>query len=264
MINISKLDLTKNPFWYIKKKEIIDGQLFQNLKKDFPDDDLYNNINNLRKISARAGDDLYPCDENYEKLLNRSESWKIFIEFLNSKKFLDNVFDIFHDNLVYENLKVNLSNYVLEKTYTPSRFERANSQKNLMIKKIMNTFYNKKNNLYVTCDISRAKTGYSLKPHCDHQYRLFSFIIYFTNPKTIGLNGGNLEIYKRKNPKLKSRNLNKTELELVESIAPEENLGILFPSHNYSYHSVSPIKEIQGYRKFLYIGISSRSNFIWN
>ena len=262
MINISKLDLTKNPFWYIKKREILDNQLFQSLKKDFPDDDLYTN-NNPRKISARAGDDLYPCDKNYEKLLNRSQSWKLLVDYLNSKDFLNNVFDIFHDNLVSENLKVNLYKYNLEKAYTPSRIERANSQKNLKIKKIIDKFYNKKNNLYVTCDISRAKMGYSLKPHCDHQYRLFSFIIYFTNPKSIGLKGGNLEIYKRKNPDLISRNLDRNHLELVENIIPQENLGILFPSHNYSYHSVSPIEKIEGYRKFLYIGISSKSNFIW-
>lgn len=263
MININKLDLTKNPFWHIKKKEIIDNQLFQSLKKDFPDDDLYNN-NNLRKISVRAGDDLYPCDKNYEKLLNRSESWMQLVDYLNSKDFLNNVFNIFHDNLVSENLNVNLYKYVLEKSYTPSRFERANSQKNLIIKKIMNKFYNQKNNLYVTCDISRAKMGYSLQPHCDHQYRLFSFIIYFTNPKDIGMKGGNLEIYKRKNLNLKSRNLDSSKLELIESITPQENLGIIFPSHSYSYHSVSPISEIKGYRKFLYIGISSKSNFIWN
>ena len=128
----------------------------------------------------------------------------------------------------------------------------------------MNKFYNQKNNLYVTCDISRAKMGYSLKPHCDHQYRLFSFIIYFTDPKDIGMKGGNLEIYKRKNLNLKSRNLDSSKLELIESITPQENLGIIFPSHNYSYHSVSPISVLKGYRKFLYIGISSKSNFIWN
>lgn len=261
MINISKDDLIKDPFWHIRKSKIIDLELFENLKKDYPGDKLYES--NLDKFSARAGDDLYPCDNNFKKLIDSSNSWRIFIEYLNSKNFLDNLFDIFYENLLSEALKVDLKNYNLKRSYTPSRIQRGTSQKNLFIKKILDKFVNNTNDLYVTCDISRAKKGYGLKPHCDHQYRLFSFIIYFTNPSDIGMNGGNLEIYKRNNLNIKSRNLNETELTNVKSIKPEENLGIIFPSHNYSYHGVSPISEIRGYRKFLYIGISSKSNFIW-
>ena len=73
MINISKLDLTKNPFWYIKKKEIIDGQLFQNLKKIFLM--MICILIIIRKILLEQ-EMIYIWW--YEKLLNRSESWKIF------------------------------------------------------------------------------------------------------------------------------------------------------------------------------------------
>ena len=262
MINISKKDLSKNPFWYIKKSKIIDLELFENLKKDYPDDELYES--NLDKFGARAGDDLFPCDYNFKKLIDSSYSWRIFCEYLNSKSFLDKVFNIFYENLLSEGLKVDLKKYNLKRAYTPSRIQRAESQKNLFIKKIFYKFANNINDLYVTCDISRAKEGYGLKPHCDHRYRLFSLIIYFTNPSDIEMNGGNLEIYKRNNLNIKSRNLDETELSKVISIKPEENLGIIFPSHNYSYHGVSPISEIKGYRKFIYIGISSKNNFIWD
>lgn len=261
MINISKNDLIKEPYWFIKKSKIIDPLLFESLKKDYPDNDLYKN--NFNKFGARAGDDLYPCDYNFQKLINNSKSWKIFIEYLNSEKFLDLLFDVFYENLISENLIVDLENYNLKKSYTPSRYQRGTSQKNLFIKKILDMIYNNKNDLYVTCDISRADKGYGLAPHCDHQYRLFSFIIYFTNPSDIGMEGGNLEIYKRKNLNSKSRQLDKSKLEIAESIVPQENLGILFPSHHYSFHGVSPISKIEGYRKFLYIGVASKSNFIW-
>jgi hypothetical protein len=260
IININKNDIQKSPFWFIEKENAISSDFFKELKENFPDDDLYKN--NSKKY-GRAGDDLFPCDDNYKKLINRSKAWREFINYLQSEDFILKIIKMFKETLVAENIKCDLNNINCIK-YTQSRIERGYNAKFINIKKIFDKLNPRnKNNIFTTCDISRANTGYGLPAHCDHSNRLFSLIIYFTNPEDIKMQGGELLIFERNDKKNNDRDPSSHDIKISKKIKPAENKLVLFPSHNHSFHGVSPITKINDYRKFLYIGISSKSQFIW-
>ena len=59
------------------------------------------------------------------------------------------------------------------------------------------------------------------------------------------------------------RHPNKDDTELIQTVSPQENLGVFFLCSNHSYHSATTIESIVKPRRFLYINISSKAKQVW-
>ena len=120
--------------------------------------------------------------------------------------------------------------------------------------------------LFTRLDIHKSTGGYAKPPHCDRPNRLCSLIVYFTDAEAIKMDGGDLLIFKHKQPKPVTeyeRHPRPDDVNLVAQLRPKANLGVFFPCQNNSYHGVTPVLSKGLERDFLYINISGRPRTLW-
>ena len=120
--------------------------------------------------------------------------------------------------------------------------------------------------LFTRLDIHKALTGYSKAVHCDRPNRLCSFIVYFVDAEKIGLEGGDLTIHahrQNKSAKNYERHPKPEDAPVVATLRPKENLGVLFPCCNNSYHGVTAVRSTGIERDYLYINISGDAKSLW-
>lgn len=120
--------------------------------------------------------------------------------------------------------------------------------------------------LFTRLDIHKSTGGYEKPAHCDRANRLCSSIVYFTDPDAVGMEGGDLFVYRHKQQKpvgSYERHPRPENVDIVATIRPKPNLGVFFPCQNNSYHGVSAITSQGIERDFLYINISGRKTSLW-
>lgn len=121
-------------------------------------------------------------------------------------------------------------------------------------------------NLFTRLDVHKALTGYAKAVHCDRANRLCSFIVYFVDAEKIGLEGGDLTIHahkQKKAPKDYERHPKPEDAPVIATLRPKENLGVLFPCSNNSYHGVTAVRSDGIERDYLYINISGDAKTLW-
>jgi hypothetical protein len=120
--------------------------------------------------------------------------------------------------------------------------------------------------LFTRLDIHKSLGGYAKPPHCDRPNRLCSLIIYFTDAEAVGMEGGDLLIFKHnqeKPVKNYERHPRPQDVTQVAKLRPKANLGVFFPCQNNSYHGVTAVTSQGIERDFLYINISGRTASLW-
>ena len=261
-------DIAMEPFPHIIKDGFIEPSLYSRLKQEYPSDEMFDRSSSA---GARAGRDIYRGDANYETLLASSPAWHELHSYMNSARFVEQILSLFGNLLSrYEcYTDPELAHFI---DYVEPREELK--QRSRVVQKIQETFmrFSKPkhvNELAVRMDLGQAGTGYYKSVHCDRPNRLITMIVYFCDADQLDTVGGDLGIHElidkdsKKSFSEYPRHPHPGETKEVARLRPKDNLGILFPCTNNSYHSVEPIEKQNGYRNFIYCSVYGKGDCIW-
>ena len=261
-------DIVAEPFPHIVKDNFINPDLYKRLKEEYPSDDLFDKSSSA---GARAGRDLYRDDPAYSTHIANSPAWRELHEYMNSAKFVDAILGLFGD--YYSRFQCYTDPTRAQFVDHVEHREELKSQSRIKMKiddMMMKTFEDKNaNNLAVRMDLGQAGIGYHKLIHCDRPNRLITMIVYFCDADELGSVGGDLMVHEHLNKdsfKAYSeypRHPKEEQTKVIATVRPKENLGVLFPCTNNSYHSVSPIEEQTGYRNFIYCSVYGTGKSVW-
>ena len=250
----------QEPFVHWEMKDMFEQSFYEELKKDFPkveDFDLDDEV-----MGGRF--QLDPTDIKFWKLLDSSKSWKMFWDYFNSEEFVLSIFETFKENIkVKTNLDMSNLKFDKNKCYNDYNNIKDNTDKSL-------------NDIFVYYDFSIARNGYIREVHTDMNDRIFSFMLYFSDIKG---EGGTLELYdiaEETSPYIQNNKVslwdkgsyckncwNDNNIKLNKTIKPQENLGIWKLDDGTSWHAVPKMKNNDGWRKFVYVAVTSKQVGVW-
>ena len=273
MLNITRADVLHDPFPHVVKDNILPTALYEKLRSDFPSATFFDAIaerTGTQGSRVGSGFDIYRGDPEYEKLIAESEAWVQLDQYINSPKFIEKFLEVFGEDLSRLKCRVSVSPSDYESGYieprTVLRAEQSISDRLKSYVPKAKRFTLKKARFFTRLDIERGVGGYAKPPHCDRPNRLCSLIVYFTDADSVGLNGGELNVYAHK----KSREVDEYErhpkpsdVTVVSTLRPRENLGVFFPCCNNSYHGVNAVESNFVERDFLYINVSAIDCDCW-
>lgn len=275
MLTISRTDVVSDPFPHVVKQDILPADLFAQLRADFPQAETFaeqKRINGTAGSRTGNGFDVYRGDPLYSSLATQSPAWREFDAYINSEKFADTFRDVFADHLDSIGLRVDLANSHVQPDYFEPRHSLTETAtpgdkiKTLGLN-VVDLFQKPRPvQLFTRLDIHKSVGGYAKPPHCDRPNRLCSLIVYFTDAEEVGLEGGDLMIFKHGTEKpIKSyeRHPAAGDVKEVARLRPKPNLGVFFPCQNNSYHGVTAVTSHNISRDFLYINISGKTASLW-
>lgn len=102
--------------------------------------------------------------------------------------------------------------------------------------------------LWTRMDVLQGWKDYVRGPHLDHRRRLLTILIYFTDAREVGMDGGDLVLHQTEGGRPGPA---------VEVVSPRRNLMLAFPCSPRSYHSVSKIVSEGAPRNFIQVQLSS-------
>ncbi|MBS3961650.1 MAG: 2OG-Fe(II) oxygenase [Sandarakinorhabdus sp.] len=277
MLNISAADVVVDPYPHIVSDSMLDPAIFARLRADYPDADLFaENAADTGSKGSRAGKetgfDIYRGDTSYDRLIARSAAWSEFDAWINSRAFVDRYQELFGPYARDIGISVDIARSSYDRGYVEPRDVLTATE--TMGEKIAGLTHRltrpmrmgQPTDLFSRLDITRSLGGYAKPPHCDRPNRLCSLIIYFTDADEVGLEGGDLLVFKAKKPgpiERAPRHPHPHEVEIVAQLRPKANRGVFFPCCNNSYHGVTAVTSKGVPRDFLYINISGRSASLW-
>ncbi|MEX0279683.1 MAG: 2OG-Fe(II) oxygenase [Arenibacterium sp.] len=274
MLNLSPADVKAEPFPHVISEQILDPELYARLRADYPTADIFEDQKADTGITgSRTGQgfDIYRGDTTYDQLMKTSEAWAEFDAWINSTAFIEKFLELFGPHL--ENVgcraEINPAKYdrtMIEgregMTFTPTLKERfSNLTRSFRPKNSLGEV-----DLFTRLDVHKALKGYHKNVHCDRPNRLCSFIVYFVDAEKEGIEGGTLTIHahkEKKAPKDYERHPKPEDAPVVATLSPKENMGVLFPCCNNSYHGVNAMVSNGKARDYLYINISGNTDNLW-
>jgi hypothetical protein len=275
LLNVSRSDVVQAPFPHVISDAILPAELFVRLKADYPDASVFEGQQQAHGTTGSrtgAGLDVYRGEPSYARLMARSEAWREFDAFVNSRAFVDQFLDLFGPDLDRLGCSADIAGSVYDRSYEEPRellTEHATLKDRIdgaVHKLTRSMLTGRKVELFTRLDIQRAIGGYAKKPHCDRPNRLCSLIVYFTDAEATGLEGGELLIYKHRQDKPMQRyerHPHDEDVEVVAKLKPQANRGVFFPCCNNSYHGVTAVTSSGIPRDFLYINISAKVGNVW-
>jgi hypothetical protein len=275
MLQISRADVVAVPFPHVVKRGILPQRLFDQLRADFPSaehfqDQYASTGSEGSRVRAGKGFDIYRGDAAYDELIARSAAWASFDSYINSSAFVQTFSEVFGPDLDALSCAINVQPAAYDRSEVEGRETLVpRSSLHERIRAFLSAFRPRRRStprLFTRLDIERSTKGYSKPPHCDHENRLCSLILYFTDMEAEGIEGGELNIYRhrrKKNPSAHERHPKRDDVEVVATLKPEANLGVFFPCSNNSYHGVNAITTPGKKRDFLYINISAVAASCW-
>jgi Rps23 Pro-64 3,4-dihydroxylase Tpa1-like proline 4-hydroxylase len=218
----------KDRFKLIVLEDFLERNNFIELQKNFPSDKYFKNIN----IFAHT---LTNNESNFYEFLNKNETWKKFIEKIDSEEFIEDIIEIFNIKYVYS----------------------CNSS----YKKFLPFF--KKVKLDLT--FNKSKKGSYSEPHTDVTRKIVSIVYFFTDDNWKKEDGGLVKLFKpiKKEDEENWRNkiIKENELELIKTIFPKPNSLYGFKKTKNSYHGVSKVNcDNNKSRNVLMINLSYAEN----
>ena len=256
-LNTKNIRKKNKPYTYFFIDNIFDNNIYEDLQFTFP------TLNNYRLITSKSSsnkasnkDGKWIFDKkNYEKwnhfFLNpKNNNWKNLIKIINSEKFLNDL-----KNLFYEDLKLSHKNIVDKKWVYDDDSSDEEVFENFEIMEKPNIQFTKMEN------------GSFLLPHKDSPNKVFTLIFYFPSKNWI-LNdsrGGGTNIHKVYYPEasVDFRNIYYQFSEFTkhfESIDYKSNRLMGFIKDKKSYHSIGPIESKESvYRDAFVVNISTKN-----
>ena len=114
------------------------------------------------------------------------------------------------------------------------------------------------NDIFVYFDFSMCRDGYMREVHTDMNNRIFSFMLYFSD---VNGEGGTLELYSMNG---QPQNIDSDDnISLEKTVQPKENLGVWKLDDGNSWHAVPKMKGNNGWRKFVYVAVTSKQVGVW-
>lgn len=275
MLQISRSDVVRSPFPHVVKRDMLPKSLFDELRADFPTSASFENQYALTgsegsRVRAGKGFDIYRGDAAYDELIRVSPAWATFDRYINSAAFVETFLDVFGPDLPALGCSVDVD---------PAAYDRdkIEGRETLVLRSPITERIRRfllsarigrrsKPKLFTRLDVERSTKGYLKPPHCDHENRLCSLILYFTDMEAEGIDGGELKIYRHRFKTTASshdRHPKPADVEVAATLKPEANLGVFFPCSNNSYHGVNAVTTPNKQRDFLYINISAAAATCW-
>lgn len=277
MLNVSAENVISKPFPHVVSDAILPPDLFDRLRAEYPGERVFGDTASATgSMGSRAGRnsgfDIYRGDAAYAELMRQSDAWKELDGWINSTAFIDKYQELFGPWADRIGLSVEIDSANYDRGYEEPReilTEKAtvSGRAALAVHKLTRNLRGvRKVDLFTRLDITRALSGYRKPPHTDRANRLCSLIIYFTDAKATGLQGGELLVYKLKTPRKPEdapRHPKPEDVDIVATLTPRPNRGIFFPCCNTSYHGVTAVTSVGVPRDFLYINISGKGVSLW-
>ena len=277
MLNIFADEVVEKPYPCVVSDSILPKSLFDQLKADFPDASTFETTaTDTGSEGSRAGKgtgfDIYRGDTAYDQLIERSSAWNELDAWINSASFVDKYHELFGPYAKSIAISADIAastynrDYIEPRSVLKARRTSAEAVAEMAHKVTRGLRSNRSVELFTRLDITRSLGGYAKPPHCDRPNRLCSLIIYFTDAEDVGLEGGDLLLFKAKQETTMANAPRYPKPDAVECIAqlrPKENRGVFFPCCNNSYHGVVGVTSNNIPRDFLYINISGQVSSLW-
>ena len=106
----------------------------------------------------------------------------------------------------------------------------------------------------VYIDFNIARDGYMREIHVDSNNRIMGFLFYLSDLDEMGGEGGELGLYTRDSSE---------KTFLSKSIKPVENSSVWKLDAHDCWHNVKQMKNTNGWRKFVYVAITSKKVGVW-
>lgn len=216
------------PFWHIVQDDWVDPDFYRALADGFP---------LCPAGSGPTGYTLFWGDEQYDRLMAENPAWRALFEHFHSQSFVDQIVTLLKPVIDSECMH-DLS----RPHYVPYRETRKEKQR-LWLRK----GDHRPDDLWVRLDIMQGRDGYGREPHLDHRRRLASLLFYMCDADENEMAGGDLVLHG-----------NRGDL----TVRARHNRAVLFPCHQSSLHSVTPIVSQSALRSFVQVTVSS-SHDLW-
>ena len=261
VFSVTAEDVVTSPYPHALSEQLIRPDLYRRLKAEFPADAFFEQ--HQKTIGSRTGRDLFKGDPHFERFIESSPAWTEFYEYIGSQAFIDYALKLFGPHFQQFKCAVDPQQARLV-DYTENRFSLWWRSKKAIY---LGSRAGNPNDLFTRFDIEQSALGYDKPVHCDWPSRLISVIVYFCDADEIGMDGGDLRMHAplddRPYEDCPRQPPPEADLKIVQRLRPRENLGMLFLCTNNSYHSVTAVRSISSYRRFIYLNISSRAENIW-
>lgn len=251
-LDMDKFDKTiYEPFCIFEKKDFFEYSVYQELKRNFPDEKLFiGSHKNGNKIFLNN-----KHDEFFEFI--KGNAWGEFYNYFNQKNLIDSIIRLVIPEINKIEKRSNFKNYFLNKKYSQN-----------LLKKILIRFLKKINysSIRLGFEFSIIKKNCFIPPHCDTENKLISLMIYFPDDhedfKDFGTNFYEKKNISNKNMDLwESKYLDKENIEKFHNNYEvfykskfEENKLVGFIKNDKSWHDVSEFQK-EFLRKSLNINI---------
>lgn len=251
------------PYPYLELSNIFEESFFEQLVNEFPRDSEFESAESLR---SRATHNIYYTDPQFEQLIERSLVWHELYSYINSEAFLKYFLSKFSYSLPELGLIPEPDRLHFE-SYKEGRHEITHVSRFKHYRDwLMGMISLRSPLVFSRLDLSLGGVGYGKPPHADNANRLGGAVLYLNSAEETGTNGGDFQIWDVR-PEFKGERLGRmpdeSKLSLKRSIPFKKNTAIVFPCHDYSYHSVAPINHQDECRKFLYLSLSFKSHSVW-
>lgn len=275
MLNITKDDVSLDPFPHVISETILQPDFYKRLRADYPDYRLFEDQKeDTGSVGSRTnqGFDIYRGDVIYEQLIERSDAWREFDAFVNSRHFVEKFVELFGDQFDAIKCRYKIDPDAYDRSIIEPRevmTARASLGERLGEKTRRLTGWKQPTEslpLFSRLDIHKALKGYEKPVHCDRPNRLCTFVMYFCDAEEQGFEGGNLTIHKHRTEKDFSkyeRHPKPADAPVIAELRPKHNLGVIFPCCNNSYHGVTAVTSKGVERDYLYINISAEGGSLW-
>jgi hypothetical protein len=263
MLAFSRSDVTTDPYPHAVKTSVLDGELYQRLKSQFPKEDFFTSIAPVMGNRRRVASD----EAGFYEFLNGAEAWREFFGYLNSEKFVHLAIDLFGDQIkpfgcVFDPNKP----WKFDQNYHRNILADKKSRLKTEMRKLQDKVSKRPQELYVHLDVSSAHNGYTREIHTDNPNRLLAMVMYFSSAEETGGEGGQLALFRHRQQKPLSeyeRFPKDEDTILLESVSPQDNKAAIFLNTKNSYHSVPLVKNAKAWRNFIYFGLTAKTDSLW-
>lgn len=233
--------LKSKPFPFFEIKNALPDKIYDELKKDYHIfDDFFNKDTNAKKNNARlqVNSDIILKNER----LFKSSIWYDFVKYHTSKEFVDELLNIFDDDIkkIYPDIKL-----LIENKRNNENFVSHRSSTNINIFEFVADC---QPGINTPVQYFSSVRG----PHIDNPVELIGGLFYLRDANDDS-KGGDLTIYEAKNDiyfKDKAEVENVDNLKLIKTIKYDKNHCLFFLNTQNSIHAISP-REKTDFKRYL-------------
>lgn len=238
LINYDKI--IYEPFCIFEKKNFLEKSIYQKLKINFPNEEIFPGIHeNGKKIFMNNK------HKEFYKFIDQN-IWGDFYNYFNQKKFLDSLISLIKPELKKIENRNNFNNYCLNNSFSRSFYRKIFNKALKMI--------NYKS-IRLGFEFSIINSNCFIPPHCDTENKLLSLMIYFPldnfNYENLGTNFYekkknstiNMDIWESKYLDEGSFSEFYKNYDIFYKSKFQENKLVGFIKNNKSWHDVTEFKK---------------------